>query len=266
MKSPKRTVITNADYARFISKNSEKYLSKFDNFKVGEVDSFRATWHWPAFFVPFFWMLYRKLYGWAILAFFIGIIPYIGLLAGIVWAMVANYIYYKHAKKKLLEIKQQHPTPKTQQAVMAVKGGTSSAALIIAVAFVGLIAVAGILSAISIPAYMDYTVRSKISDVTSGFDALAQAACEYHAAEGEFPAQDYPIDDLASLSQIYGTFSCLERTSKDDITYRFTFNNAISNSLNGRTLDMQITYDQSEGYVKRWLSTSTLPAKFWPRE
>lgn len=263
MKSSKRTVISNADYARFISKNSEKYLSKFDKFKVGKIDSFRATWHWPAFFVPFFWMMYRKLYGWAILAFFIMLIPYVGLLALIGWAIVANYIYYKHAKKKLLKIKQQHRTPKTQKAVIAVKGGTSLAAVIIPVV---LIFVAGILSGIFIPASMDYSAKAKISDVTSGFNALAQSAAEYHAAKGEFPEKGYPIDDLASLSQIYGTFSCLARAGKNDITYRFTFNNVISGFLSGRTLDMQITYDQSEGYVKRWLTTSTLPAKFWPRE
>ena len=263
MKGSKRTVITNADYARFISKNSEKYLSKFEKFKVGKIDSFRATWHWPALFVPFFWMLYRKLYGWAILAFFIGIIPFAGLLASIGWAIVANYIYYKHAKRKLLKIKQQHRTPKTQKAVIAAKGGTSSAAVIIPVV---LIFVAGMLSGIFIPASMDYSAKAKISDVTSDFNALAQSAAEYHVVKGEFPAQDYPIDDLISLSQRYGTFSCLTRAGKNDITYRFTFNNVISSFLSGRTLDLQITYDPSAGYVKRWLSTSTLPAKFWPRE
>lgn len=205
MKSSKRTVISNADYARFISKNSGKYLSKFNNF-------------------------------------------------------------YKHAKKKLLEIKQQHPSPKMQKAVIAIKGGTSSVALIIAVILVGLIAVVGILPAISNPSSIDDSTKAKISEVTCGFAALAQSAAEYHAASGEFPAQDFPIDGLVALSQRYGTFSCLARASKNDITYRFTFNNVISSSLTGCTLDMQITYDPSAGYVKRWLSTSTLPAKFWPQE
>ncbi len=122
------------------------------------------------------------------------------------------------------------------------------------------------LSSIFIAASTDHSIKAKIKDVTSSFDALAQSAAEYHAAKGEFPAKGYPINDLTSSSQIYGTFSCLERTSKDDITYRFTFNNVISSSFNGCTLDMQLTYEPSFGYVKRWLTTSTLPAKYWPRE
>jgi Tfp pilus assembly major pilin PilA len=264
MKISKKSVIKDDDYITFIGKNSEKYLSKFNKFRVGEIDNFTATWHWPAFFVPFLWMFYRKLYGWAILAFFIGIIPYINILSSIVWAIVANYIYYKHAKKKILEIKQQHPSATTQRAVIAVKGGTGVAALIIA-GILGLIAVIGILAAISIPAYMDYTVRSQVSEVASGFDALAASAGEYHAAKGQFPGQEYSINDLASLSERYGTFSCPARASNNDITYRFTFNNVIS-SLNGCTLDMEITYEPGTGYVKTWLSTSTLPERLRPRQ
>ncbi|OGP52695.1 MAG: hypothetical protein A2Y65_07210 [Deltaproteobacteria bacterium RBG_13_52_11] len=134
-----------------------------------------------------------------------------------------------------------------------------------ALILIGVIAVTVIQAAIAIPADMDDTVRAKVSEVTTGFEALAQSACEYHAATGQFPAQDFPIRDLVALSQSYGTFSCLARASKDDITYRFTFNNVISSSLNGCTLDMKITYNPSEGYVKRWLSTSTLPEGLRPR-
>jgi hypothetical protein len=71
------SVITNEDYARFVGIKAEEYLPKFKRFSVHEMDNFRVTWHWPAFFVPFCWMFYRKLYGWAILAFFTEFISYI---------------------------------------------------------------------------------------------------------------------------------------------------------------------------------------------
>ena len=151
--------LTNEDFAPFVGKNSEKYLTKFAKFNVGGIDSFKATWHWPAFIVPFLWMLYRKIYGWAILAFFLGFIPYVGLVTGFVWAIVANYIYYKHAKKKLLEIKQLHPAPETQKAVITVTGGVENAALIIG-ALIALVAVIGILAAIAIPNFIAYTNRA----------------------------------------------------------------------------------------------------------
>jgi Tfp pilus assembly protein PilE len=151
--------LTNEDYAAFVGKNWEKYLPKFAKFNVGGIDSFKATWHWPAFFVPFLWLLYRKLYGWAILAFFLGIIPYVGLVTGFFWALVANRLYYNHTKKKLLEIKQLHPTPETQRAVIAVTGGVGNAALIIGV-LVGGIAIIGILAAIAIPQFVTYRERA----------------------------------------------------------------------------------------------------------
>ncbi|RLB07887.1 MAG: hypothetical protein DRG50_01470 [Deltaproteobacteria bacterium] len=49
------------------------------------------------------------------------------------------------------------------------------------------VAIVGILAAIAIPAYLDYTVKAKMSEVTSALDALGQAASEYHASLGHFP-------------------------------------------------------------------------------
>jgi hypothetical protein len=132
---------------------------------VREIDNFKATWHWPAFFVPFWWMLYRKLYGWAILAFF-GIIPYIGLFLNVVWAITANYIYYKHARKKLLGIKQLHPSPETQRALSAAAGGVGDAWLPIGVP-IGFIAIMLILGVTAIPMSRMQTVKAKLSEVTN---------------------------------------------------------------------------------------------------
>ncbi len=144
---------------------------------------------------------------------------------------------------------------------------TNAAVVALVVAAIALVffAVVGILAAIAIPAYLDYTVKAKVNEVANAFDTLAQAATEYNANNGRFPEQNYPLSDLAALPQIYGTFSCSARASDDDITYRFTFNKVISNSINGCTLDMEITYAPSTGYAKKWLSTSTLPLKYTPR-
>lgn len=145
------------------------------------------------------------------------------------------------------------PEKKSNTAVIVV-------VIVVAGAFV-FFAVAGILAAIAIPAYLDYTVKAKISEVADGFDVLSQAAAEYHADNGQFPEQNYP---LVELQQAYGTFSCPARANDDDIIYRYTFNDTISH-LNGCTLDMEITYAPETGYTTQWLSTSTLPAKYMPR-
>jgi Tfp pilus assembly major pilin PilA len=179
------SVITNEDYASFVGIKTEKYLPKFKKFSAHEMDNFRATWHWPAFFVPFWWMLYRKLYGWAILAFFVGIIPYINLLVRVVWAITANYIYYKHAKKKLSEIKQIYPSPEAQKAVIAVSGGVGSLALIIGLVM-ALVAVIGIIAAISIPMYKAFTVKAKVSYVVHAMDAVRVAEVMVKVEEGRY--------------------------------------------------------------------------------
>ena len=174
------------DYAVFVGKNSEKYLTKFANFNSDGLDRFKATWHWPALFVPFWWMLHRKMYGWAVLAFLTGIIPYLGLLSGFVWAIVANYIYYTHAKKKILEIKQLHSAPETQKAVIAVTGGVGNAALMICV-IIALVAVIGILAAISIPQFASYRMRANNASALSDL-SNARASCEaYYNANQRYP-------------------------------------------------------------------------------
>jgi type IV pilus assembly protein PilA len=148
------------------------------------------------------------------------------------------------------------PEKKSNTAVIVV-------VIVVAASFV-FFAVVGILAAIAIPAYLDYTVKAKISEVTEAFDVLSEIAAEYHTDTGQFPEQSYPLYDRLALHQTYGTFSCSARANDNDITYSFTFNN-IATHIDGCTLDMQITYAQDIGYATQWLSTSTLPAKYMPR-
>lgn len=144
--------ITNEDLALFVGKNREKYLPRFAKFTRAGADSFRLTWHWPAFFVPFLWMLYRKLYGWAALALIIWLTPYAGLLTHLLWGIVANRIYYNHAKKKILEIRELHPAPETQEELIVSAGGVGNVFLII-VAVIVLSVLIGVLTVFFIPAY-----------------------------------------------------------------------------------------------------------------
>ena len=95
--------ITKKEFIDFIGPNADKYIEKFRKFNVTGVDQFSFTWHWPAFFVTFFWMFYRKLYLWALLVFILTYIPIAGLILMIVYGLTGNYLYYRHAKKKIME-------------------------------------------------------------------------------------------------------------------------------------------------------------------
>lgn len=96
------------DFINFIGKNSHKYLPKFKKFNIDGVDRFSMTWNWSAFFFGFSWMLYRKLYLCFLVALPTLIGTYFFLIAMPVWGMTGNYIYYRHAKKKILEFKSIH--------------------------------------------------------------------------------------------------------------------------------------------------------------
>ncbi len=101
---PEVPVYSEDEYmAFFIGPNSEKYLKKFKGFAKSE--GFRASWHWPAFLVPFFWLLYRKFYLLALGVFFLSFIPILNLVVYIAMGISAYYLYYSKAKKTLDEFK-----------------------------------------------------------------------------------------------------------------------------------------------------------------
>jgi len=125
----------------FVGEKSDKYIEKFAKFttqKGGDV--FVATWHWPAFLAGGFWFLYRKMYVYAFLAFLIGIIPYINFILGFVWGFTANYIYFKHAKKKIAEVKNLHPNSDIS-AILSAKGGINVVAVILGITFIVLLTI-----------------------------------------------------------------------------------------------------------------------------
>ncbi len=150
--------ITDVEYATFIGTNSDKYLAMFKKFSVLGKDNFAATWHWPAFFFGPFWMLYRKLYLWAIAALVASCIPWLNLLFLVGWGIVGYYLYYKHAKKKILEFK---TIPSVNIApAFAQVGGVHRWLLKAYVAVTLIFGVGGILLAIAIPTYVGYKKKA----------------------------------------------------------------------------------------------------------
>jgi len=141
--------VTEKDFIDFIGPNADKYIEKFTKFNVGGVDQFSATWHWPAFFVTLFWMLYRKLYLWALLIFILSFIPIAGFILMIVYGVTGNYLYYKHAKKKIMELKIQQPSSDLSESLQQIGGVNQWVKTLVMVLVI--IAILGILAAIIIP-------------------------------------------------------------------------------------------------------------------
>lgn len=97
--------ITEEEFRAFIGKKADHYLSKFMSFFGGADYGFAVTWSWSACFLGFIWMLYRKMYLWALVAFFIAFTSISFPLIMIGWGIIGNYLYYLHARKKILDFK-----------------------------------------------------------------------------------------------------------------------------------------------------------------
>jgi len=126
------------------------------------------------------------------------------------------------------------------------------------------VAIVGILAAIAIPAYIDYTIRARITEITAGYDALATALSEYHASNGYFPTvggAGIALGDLAAVTSTYGAYTQSAR-AVDDTTFTVTIA-GIGTAVNGCTLTMQLQYATATGYNKTW--GGNLGTRYMPR-
>jgi hypothetical protein len=87
--------------AVFIGDKSDIYLARFRKFDPGGEDRFAATWNWPASIFVSFWFLYRKMYLWAVITLITSLIPVVSILTVIFSGVCGNYLYYRHARKKI---------------------------------------------------------------------------------------------------------------------------------------------------------------------
>lgn len=98
------------DFELFVGeKKAEYYTTRFEMFMDQDA---KAGWNWPALFVPTLWMAYRKMYLQSIaylvitiiislLAMKIAFIGYFNFVIGFGFPIIANYVYYLHAKSKI---------------------------------------------------------------------------------------------------------------------------------------------------------------------
>lgn len=97
--------ITTDEIRAFVGTNSYYYIQQFSKFTITGREKFCATWNWSCFGFTFLWFLYRKMYLLAILTFVVFCLPGINIILHIGAGIVGNYLYYRHVKDKILEIR-----------------------------------------------------------------------------------------------------------------------------------------------------------------
>lgn len=108
----------------FVGKNADYYKSQFRKFNVHGVETFVITWNWAACLCNFWWMLYRKLYLWALVWFLLTLIPFFGFAFWIAAGISGNYFYYRHAVSKIRDAKSVQPSNQLP-AVLSELGGVN---------------------------------------------------------------------------------------------------------------------------------------------
>lgn len=211
MNSPSSEQVGQEEYYRAVvgPRNQDYYANRFARFDA--LGTSAPTWHWPAFFVTFYWLLYRKMWVNALLYF---ISPYVVLfLAGILAAvagdgggavilvidgvflavlftvvpMYANALYYRHCKQVIARTNASSPNVQRALGELSGKGGTSNIVLII-VAVLGFVFVVGILAAVAIPAYQDYLTRARMAEAVAAGTIASEKVGDYFQKNDKVPA------------------------------------------------------------------------------
>jgi type IV pilus assembly protein PilA len=195
------------DYAAAVGSSTDYFVPRFERFDGG---GSRAGWNWPAFFITGPYFLYRKMWLAGFLYLFYPLILMIplgifaalmpnsaGAIMGlgallyfaswIVLPMYANSFYWAKINKLIDNLPRNIASqPEKRERRLESNGGTSIVVPLVVFLFGGVLGT-GMMAAISIPAYQDYTIRSQI---TEGLGLASEAkgdVAEYYAQNQAWP-------------------------------------------------------------------------------
>lgn len=125
------------------------------------------------------------------------------------------------------------------------------------------VAIIGILAAIAIPAYQDYTIRAQVSEGLSLMDGGKTAIAEYFTNHGGFPPSNTSAG-MASSSSIIGNYVTGVVVTNGMLTA--TYGNKANTAITGDTLAISAI---NNGGSISWTCKTTgtakpLPAKYLP--
>ena len=131
------------------------------------------------------------------------------------------------------------------------------------------VAIIGILAAIAIPAYQDYTIRAQVSEGLSLADGAKTAMTEFYTNHGTWPSKNASAG-LAAADKITGNYvksvDISTKPGQITVTYSNTSPQKANSAINGDTLVLSaITAGGgSIAFTCKAGSTNPVPAKYLP--
>lgn len=119
----------------FVGDNYYYYKTKWEHKNPNRAFT---SWNWAAFFFPFYWMVFRKMYLYAFLFLIVsivgGIIPFSGIVFHCLLSSYANYLYFKRSNA-VVQTASQYSNDEARMHLNK-HGGTSVMGLILSITIV----------------------------------------------------------------------------------------------------------------------------------
>ena len=126
------------------------------------------------------------------------------------------------------------------------------------------IAIVGILAAVALPAYQDYTARAQMSEALTLAEGQKAAVVEYYSDNGTFPANNTSAG-IAASNTITGKYVATVNVSGNASTATITStmkSSGVNNDIKGKTLTLE--GKQNFGSFSWECKKGTVDNKFLP--
>ncbi len=127
------------------------------------------------------------------------------------------------------------------------------------------VAIIGILAAIALPAYQDYVVRTKVSEVMLAASGQKNSVAEFFQTRAQMPLTA-SIGTVTQSSQFVDTISYTRNSSTQGVITAVASTvttNSLPTTVRGQTITLTGNGDVNTGVVS-WTCGGTIPAKYRP--
>lgn len=122
------------------------------------------------------------------------------------------------------------------------------------------VAIIGILAAIAIPMYQNYTIKAEVTEGINLAGGQKAAVTEYYADHGTFPSSN-SLAGIATDTSITGKYVTQVQVGSNGVITA-TFGNKANSNLNGKTIELAPT--ANGGSVSWTCKSASLPGKYLP--